>query len=132
MKLDKDLFEKVAAQAEQSPRLRMHFDLRDSADEKGQRMMNVLLPGTNVGIHRHLNTSEVTVCIYGSVIEHFYDEQGRETETVVLTAGGDTPGVWIPAGTYHSLEATDSISVIVEAKAGKYDPETTEEFLLNE
>ncbi len=46
MKLDKDLFEKVAAQAEQSPRLRMHFDLRDSADEDGQRMMNVLLPGT--------------------------------------------------------------------------------------
>ena len=34
MKLNKDLFEKVAAQAEQSPRLRMHFDLRDSADEK--------------------------------------------------------------------------------------------------
>ena len=42
MKLDKDLFEKVAAQAEQSPRLRMHFDLRDSADENGQRMMNVV------------------------------------------------------------------------------------------
>ena len=33
MKLDKALFEKVALQAKQSPRLRMHFDLRDSADE---------------------------------------------------------------------------------------------------
>ena len=55
--------------------------------------------------------------------------QGRETEMVVLTTGGDMPGVWIPAGTYHSLEATDCMSVIVEAKAGKYDPETTEEFL---
>ena len=62
-------------------------------------------------------------------IERFYDEQGRETEMVVMTAGGDTPGVWIPAGTYHSLEATDGMSVIVEAKAGKYDPETTEEIL---
>ena len=41
MKLDKALFEKVALQAKQSPRLRMHFDLRDSADENGQRMMNV-------------------------------------------------------------------------------------------
>lgn len=70
------------------------------------------------------------VCIYGSAIERFYDEQGRETEMVVMTAGGDTPGVWIPAGTYHSLEATDSMSVIVEAKAGMYDPETTEEFLM--
>ena len=98
----------------------------------GQRMMNVLLPGTKSAIHRHSNTSEVVVCIYGSAIERFYDEQGRETEMVVMTAGGDTPGVWIPAGTYHSLEATDCMSVIVEAKAGKYDPETTEEFLLNE
>lgn len=132
MKLDKDLFEKVAAQAEQSPRLRMHFDLRDSADENGQRMMNVLLPGTKSAIHRHSNTSEVVVCIYGSAIERFYDEQGRETEMVVMTAGGDTPGVWIPAGTYHSLEATDCMSVIVEAKAEKYDPKTTEEFLIKE
>ena len=40
MKLDKDLFEKVAAQSEQSPRLRMHFDLRDSADEGGQYFDN--------------------------------------------------------------------------------------------
>ena len=108
----------------------MHFDLRDSADENSQRMMNVLLPGTKSAIHRHSNTSEVVVCIYGSAIERFYDEQGRETEMVVMTAGGDTPGVWIPAGTYHSLEATDCMSVIVEAKAGKYDPETTEEFLV--
>ena len=68
MKLDKELFEKVAAQTEQSPRLRMHFDLRDSADEKGQRMMNVLLPGTKSAIHRHSITSEVVVCIYGSAI----------------------------------------------------------------
>ena len=113
MKLDKALFEKVALQAKQSPRLRMHFDLRDSADENGQRMMNVLLPGTKSPIHRHSNTSEVVVCIYGSAIERFYDEQGRETEMVVMTAGGDTPGVWIPVGTYHSLEATDCMSVSV-------------------
>ena len=127
MKLTKELFEKVAAQAEQSPRLRMHFDLRDSADESCQRMMNVLLPGTQVAIHRHLNTSELVVCIQGSVIERLYDEQGHETETVVLTAGGDTPALSIPAGTYHSLEVADGPSVIIEVKAGQYDPAMTEE-----
>ena len=46
MKLDKQLFEQIAAMAAKSPRLRMHYDLRDSENEDGQRMLNVLLQGT--------------------------------------------------------------------------------------
>lgn len=38
MKLDKQLFEQIAAKAAQSPRLCMHYDLRDSEDENGQRI----------------------------------------------------------------------------------------------
>ena len=129
MKLDKKLFAEIAEQASASPRLRMHYDLRDSSDENGQRLMNVLLPGTKSGIHRHTNTSEVVVCIQGSCIERLYDDKGNETECISLTAGGEVPGLVIPMGVYHSLEATDAMSVIVEAKAGKYDPVMTEEFL---
>ena len=129
MKLDKVLFDKIAEQAAASPRLRMHYDLRDSADENGQRMLNVLLPGTKSAIHRHSNTSEVVICIYGSFIERFDDEKGQETDCFTLTSGSDFPGWVIPMGLYHSLEATDAMSVIVEAKAGKYNPEKTEEFL---
>ena len=129
MKLDKKLFEEIAEQAAASPRLRMHYDLRDSADENGQRMLNVLLPGTKSAIHRHSNTSEVVICIYGSCIERFYDDKGQETECITLTAGGEVPGLVIPMGVYHSLEATDAMSVVVEVKAGKYDPVNTEEFL---
>ena len=88
MKLDKKLFAEIADQAAASPRLRMHYDLRDSADENGQRMMNVLLPGTKSAIHRHTNTSEVVICIQGSCIERLYDEKGNETEFITLTAGG--------------------------------------------
>ena len=75
-----------------------------------------------------MNQADIFLCL----IIQTLTEQSREKEIVVKTAGGDTPGVWISAGTYHSLDATDCISVIVEAKAGKYAPETTEEFLLNE
>ena len=126
MKLDKLLFEQIAAKAAQSSRLRMHYDLRDSVNEDGQRMLNVLLPGTRSAIHRHFDTSEVVVCIYGSAIELFYDEEGNETEMVVMKAGSDTPGVWIEQGRYHSLEAMDEMGVIFEAKAHKYNPDTTE------
>lgn len=129
MKLDKQLFEQIAAKAAKSPRFRMHYDLRDSEDEDGQRMLNVLLPGTKSAIHCHTNTSEVVVCISGSAIERFYDEQGNETEMVVMKTGSETPGVWIEQERYHSLEATDEMGVVFEAKAHRYIPNITEQKL---
>ena len=35
MKLDKQLFKQIAVMAAKSPRLRMHYDLRDSENEDG-------------------------------------------------------------------------------------------------
>ena len=106
MKLDKQLFDSVAKLAAESPRLRMNYDLRDSEDEDGQRMLNVLLPGTKSAIHRHTDTSEV-----------------------VMTAGSDCPGLVVEQGRYHSLEANGELGVIMEAKAHKYHPFKTEDIL---
>lgn len=131
MKLDRQLFEQIAAKAALSSRLRIQYDLRDSEDEDGQRMLNVLLPGTKSAIHHHTDTSEVVVCIYGSAIERFYDEQGNETEIVVMKAGSETPGVWIEQGRYHSLEATGEMGVVFEAKAHRYEIGKTDEYLYN-
>ena len=47
-------------------------------------MLNVLLTGNKFAIYRHIDTSEVLVCIYGSAIECYYDEQGNEMEMVVM------------------------------------------------
>ena len=129
MKIDIHLFDAVAKLAAESPRLRMNYDLRDSEDEDGQRMLNVLLPGTKSAIHRHTDTSEVVVCIYGSAIERFYDDEGNETEMVVMTAGSDCPGVVVEQGRYHSLEANGELGVIMEAKAHRYHPFKTEDIL---
>lgn len=120
MILNKELFEKIAEEAARSPRLRKNFDLRDSEDEDSQRMLNVLLPGTKTPIHRHTDTSEVVVCIYGSAIERFYDVDGNETELVIMEAGGNTPGVSVEIGRYHSLEATNEMGVVFSSKAGRF------------
>ena len=130
MKLDKQLFDSVAKLAAESPRLRMNYDLRDSEEEEGQRMLNVLLPGTKSAIHRHTDTSEVVVCIYGSAIERFYDDEGNETEMVVMTAGSDCSGVVVEQGRYHSLVATNEMGVVMEAKAKRFNPLTTEDILV--
>ena len=56
-------------------------------------MFNVLLLVNKFDIYRHTNTSEVVVSIYGFGIERLYDEQGNETEMVVMKAGRDTSGI---------------------------------------
>ena len=129
MLLNKELFYKIAEEAAKSPRLRKNYDLRDSEDENGQRMLNVLLPGTKTPIHRHQDTSEVVVCIYGSAIERFYDSEGNETEVVRLAAGSESPGVVVEIGRFHSLEATDEMGVVCGMKAGKYLPMQSNDIL---
>lgn len=79
-------------------------------------MLNVMSLGTKSAIHRHTDTSEVVVCIYGSAIERFYDEQVNETEMVVMKAGSETPGVRIEQERYHSLEATDEMEVVLRRR----------------
>ena len=129
MLLNKELFNKIAEEAAKSPRLRKNFDLRDSEDENSQRMLNVLLPGTKTPIHRHQDTSEVVVCIYGSAIEHFYDSDGNETEVIRIEAGGETPGVVVEIGQYHSLEASSELGVVCCAKAGHFRPMQQEDII---
>lgn len=130
MRLDDKLFDSILLKAEASPRRRMHFDLRTDPDnEQSQRMLNVLMPDTVIPIHRHTETSETVVVCRGSVREEFYDEQGRLTDSFVLTAGGDCPGIQVPKGTYHTCVCLEPGSVIFEAKDRPYDPERTEDML---
>ena len=65
MLIDEALLENLFAQAAENPRLRQNFDLRTSDGDTSQRMLNALLPGTVVPIHRHTETSETVVCLQG-------------------------------------------------------------------
>ena len=129
MRLDNELFDKVQELAEASPRRRMHFDLRTGTDDQSQRMLNVMMPDTVIPIHRHNETSETVVVCRGSVREEFYDDEGNLTDSFVLTAGGDCPGIQVPMGVYHTCVCLEPGSVIFEAKDRKYDPERTEDIL---
>lgn len=58
VKITQALLDSLTAQAQASPRLRMNKDLRNSADDKSQRMLNAIEPGGVLPIHRHLGSSE--------------------------------------------------------------------------
>ena len=49
MIIDKQTLDSLTAQAQASPRLRMNLDLRNSAADQSQRMLNAIEPGTESG-----------------------------------------------------------------------------------
>ena len=67
-KLISELFDKAVV----NPRLRQNFDLRNT-DDNGQRILNALMPGTVVPIHRHPNSNESVIILCGKLIEITYD-----------------------------------------------------------
>ena len=132
MKFNNTFLDALTEQAKQSPRQRMHYDLRDTTEDPCMRMLNALEPDTVVPIHRHSETSEDVICIRGCVEEVLYDAEGKEVARYRLQPGTECMACHVPMDQYHTCISLESGSVIVEFKNGKYDPLTTEIFLNQE
>lgn len=134
MIIDKNLLDQLTSKAKENPRLRMHYDLRDSSEDESQRMLNAIEPRTVIPIHRHTMTSEDVVILRGRAVEVMYDDQGNEESRVLLTPGGveegSAPAVHVPMGQYHTCVSLESGTVIIEFKNTKYDPISTEDVLV--
>ena len=123
VKIDNILLDSLTEQAKASPRLRMNLDLRTSEADTSQRMLNAIEPGSVVPIHRHQKTSETFVVLRGKVVEEFYDELERTCcATYEVSSDGPVCALNIPAGTWHTLRALESGTVILEMKDGAYEP----------
>ena len=120
-KLINDLFDKAVV----SDRKRMNYDLRTSSNDGSQRMLNALLPGSIVPIHRHPYSNENVLLLCGKLVEVIYDAEGNETERVHLDPSVGNFGCVVPAGSWHTVEVLEP-SVIYEAKDGKYGEDGSE------
>ena len=142
MEIDNKFISKLLSEAAENPRLRQNYDLRTSSDDNSQRMLNALLPGTVVPIHRHPHSTENVLLLHGKLVEVFYGEErpedgieqkqdmaiGRrlkETARIVLDPSSGNYGCIVPAGTWHTVEVLEP-SVIYEAKDGKYGEDGSE------
>ena len=123
LEINKELLERLLEQAKESPRLRMNYDLRTSLADTSQRMLNALLPGTEVAIHRHEETAETVVCLCGRLEEMIYEEMSdgtlQEVSRHLLCPAEGMYGIQIPAGAWHTIRVLEP-SVIFEAKDGAY------------
>lgn len=119
MMIDKELSNNLFEQAKANPRLRQNLDLRTSSEDSSQRMLNALLPGTNVAVHKHPNSSENMVCLCGRMDIMLCDSEGKETERLHVCPAEGNFGCVVPADTWHTVEVFEP-SVIYEGKDGKY------------
>ena len=148
IEMNKDFLNQLFEQAKVNPRLRQGFDLRTSPSDTSQRMLNALLPGTVVPIHRHEDTAETVICLCGKLDEVIYEEispllpplkgedaacfekgmdaqdvtigsRFREIERIHLCPAQAQYGCQVPKGAWHTVEVIEP-SVIFEAKDGKY------------
>ena len=137
--INKELLSELHQKAKESERLRRNFDLRTTAEDTSQRMLNALEPGTRVPIHRHLKTSESVICLEGCLDWVFYEElpnmdaggpvhdgenAADETCFAEVARFRVSPrekifGIQVPLGAWHSIEVHEP-STIFEAKDGKY------------
>ena len=120
MIITKERLDLLTEDAKDSERLRASLDLRNSAEDQSQRMLNALEPGTVIPIHRHLGSNETNICVRGHFEEYFYDDEGNLTETIDMVPGGVVLN--IEKGQWHSLKCLESGTILFEAKDGPYHP----------
>ena len=127
MEINKELLDNLFEQAKENPRLRQNLDLRTSSTDTSQRMLNALLPGTVVPIHRHPQSTENVFLLCGKIVEVICDENGNEIERIHLDPTIGNYGCVVPQGAWHTVEVREP-SVIYEAKDGKYGEDDSETF----
>ena len=143
--INKNLLEELIVKAETSERKRINYDLRTTPDDGGQRMLNALIPGTVVPIHRHPMSNETVICLSGKIVEVLYEEDDiakdfpmgmdaqdvpsgkrfKESARYMLDPSLGNFGCVVPAGVWHTVEVLEP-SVIFEAKDGKYGQDGSE------
>ena len=119
MKLNKELLDNMFEQARNNPRLRQSYDLRTSSEDSSQRMLNALLPGTEVVVHKHPMSNENVILLVGKMDEIICDAEGKEVERIHLDPTIGNFGCVVSADTWHTVEVFEP-SVIYEGKDGKY------------
>lgn len=123
-----DYLNELTAKARGNPRKRQHLNIHESYRDPCQRLFNAIEPGSYIRPHRHAIDlrDELLVAVRGSMALVTFDEQGKLTEVVrfgvyrngeVLAIGAE-----VSADTWHTVIALEPGCVLLEVKAGPFDP----------
>jgi len=118
----------LSNRAVENPRKRQHLNIHQNYQEACQRLFNAIEPGSYIRPHRHASEprDELLIAIRGSMALITFDEQGSVTE--ILRFGSEKFGSDLAVGaevasrTWHTVVALEPGCVLLEVKAGPFDP----------
>lgn len=129
-KLSPELLASLAEEASRTPRARQHRNLHESYEDPCQRLLNAIGMDSYIRPHRHAldPKSECLVAVRGMFALLVFDDGGAVQELVRFGTekygedGGLSVGVELPPGTWHTVIALAPNSVLLELKAGPFNP----------
>lgn len=126
--LDQALFRSLVERAAKSPRLRVNHNFHSTMEDNPHRFLNVMLKGTYVAPHRHLDPpkSESFVVLEGQLAFFTFDDSGRVDAAALL--GPQTVGIDLAPGVWHSMTPVTAHAICYEVKPGPYVAATDKEF----
>ena len=138
--LTSELFADLIERASQSPRRRTNHNFHSGPEDNPHRFLNVILRGSYVAPHRHLQPpkAESFIVLEGWIAMFTFDDAGAVTRTHLLGSGplpantifpqSTARGIDLQPGLWHTLAALTDHAVCFEVKPGPWDPSTDKEF----
>ena len=118
----------LTVRAKDSPRLRQHRNIHQNYQDACQRLFNAIEFGSYIRPHRHSTSlrDELLIAVLGVMALVTFDDIGRITSVLRFGTerlGGDIAiGAEIPASTWHTVIALEPSCMLLEVKAGPFDP----------
>jgi len=111
----------------------MNHNFHSGPDDNPHRFLNVLLYGTYIRPHRHLDPpkAESFVVLEGAADVIVFDDHGNITARYRLGAASGSGRVWgvdLPPGIWHTILPRTPRAVCFEVKPGPWQPATDKEF----
>lgn len=120
----------LVVEAQNAPRKRKNLNLHPTLADPVQRLLNAFEPGTYVRPHRHSDPGkwELFAILRGRALVLAFDAAGIVQERHELAPAGAAQVIEIAAGTWHTLAALESGTLLLEVKPGPYTPAGPQDF----
>jgi cupin fold WbuC family metalloprotein len=122
--IDENLLAELYQRAESNHRLRQNHNIHENLDDRSQRLLNAMAPGSYIRPHRHLLTPkpELFWAIAGRLALLVFSDTGAIEAAYILEPAGPVRAIEVPAGLWHTVVSMEKGSIFLEVKAGPYVP----------
>jgi cupin fold WbuC family metalloprotein len=131
---DAQFLNDLTGQARLSLRFRQHRNIHQSYQDVCQRLFNSIEPGSYIRPHRHIADpkDELLIAVRGIMALVTFDDKGGVINVIRFGTeryGEDIAiGAEVPSSTWHTVIALEPGCVLLEIKAGPFDPNQPKDF----